>query len=280
MGVVFGLLAALGFGSGDFLGGRASTAVPARLVLLVSQALAIVGALALVVVIHGDLTRGDAGFGLAAGAANGTGLGLLYRGLATGRASLIAPITAITGALVPITWGLATGERPSGLVLAGIALAVVAGGLITREADELGTTSGAVSASVTLGVAAGALLGTSFILFAQTGEGSGMWPVLFARIAATTLAAVAVIARPVHGSTLTWPSARLALAAGVCDVAANAFVVLGIRRDLAVVVAPIASLAPGFTVLWSMVLLRERTGKVQSAGLVLALGGLALIAAG
>ncbi len=278
--MVFGLLAALGFGSGDFLGGRASTEVPARLVLLLSQALAFVGALALVLFIHGDLSRADAGYGLAAGAANGSGLGLLYQGLATGRASLVAPITALTGAMVPVTWGLVSGERPSGLVLLGIALAVAAGGLITREADEVGRERAAASTSVVLGVAAGALLGTSFVLFAQTGEGSGMWPVLFARISATTLAAVAVIARPVRGVRLSRSTVRLALAAGVCDVAANAFVVLGIRRDLAVVVAPIASLAPGFTVLWSMLLLRERTGRVQSAGLVLALGGLALIAAG
>jgi drug/metabolite transporter (DMT)-like permease len=280
VGVVFGLLAALGFGSGDFLGGRASTTVPARLVLLVSQGLAVVGALLLVVVIHGDLTRSDALYGLAAGAANGTGLGLLYRGLATGRASLVAPITALTGAIVPVTWGLVSGERPSGVVLLGIGVAVVAGGLITREADDAGHEGEAATPSIGLGVAAGALLGTSFILFAQTGEGSGMWPVLFARIAATTLATAAVVARPVRGSTFSWNWTRLALAAGVCDVAANAFVVAGIRRDLAVVVAPIASLAPGFTVLWSMVLLRERTGRVQSAGLVLALGGLALIAAG
>ena len=277
---MFGLLAAFGFGSGDFLGGRASTAVPARLVLLVSQALAVIGALALVLVIDGDLTRADAGYGLAAGAANGTGLGLLYRGLATGRASLVAPITALTGALVPVTWGLVVGERPTGTVLLGIGLAVAAGGLITREADELGRDTAPASTSVTLGIAAGGLLGTSFILFAQTGDGSGMWPVLFARIAATILASVAVLARPVRGTRLTVPTTRLALAAGVCDVAANAFVVLGIRRDLAVVVAPIASLAPGFTVLWSMLLLRERTGRVQRAGLLLALGGLALIATG
>jgi drug/metabolite transporter (DMT)-like permease len=280
VGVVFGLLAALGFGSGDYLGGRASTEVPARVVLLLSQALAVGGALALVLLIHGDLTGADAAYGLAAGAANGTGLGLLYRGLAIGRASLVAPLTALTGAVVPVTWGLVSGERPSAPVLLGIALAVGAGGLITREPDDPSAARAGASTSVTLGVAAGALLGTSFVLFAQTGDGSGMWPVLFARLAGTSMAALAVIARPARGVPLTGSTVRLALAAGVCDVAANAFVVLGIRRDLAVVVAPIASLAPGFTVLWSMLLLRERTGKVQSAGLVLALGGLALIAAG
>ncbi len=278
---MFGLLAALGFGSGDFLGGRASTTVPTRLVLLLSQSIAVVGSVVLVLVISGDLERADVGYGLAAGAANGTGLGLLYKGLATGRASLVAPLTALTGAMVPITWGLLTGERPEALVLVGIAVAVGACGLITREPDDPETAGrGGSRSSVALGLAAGALLGTSFVLFAQTTDGSGMWPVLFARLAATTLAVVAVVARPVDRTGLSPTSVRLALAAGLCDVGANAFVVAGIRQDLAVVVAPIASLAPGFTVLWALLLLREQVTGAQRTGLVLALGGLALIAAG
>ena len=280
MGVVFGLLAAFGFGSGDFLGGRASARVPARLALLLAQAVALVGALLLVVVIHGDLTGADVRYGLAAGAANGAGLGLLYKGLAVGRASLVAPLAAVMGAVVPVTWGLVTGERPSAVVFAGIALAVTAGALIAREADQPGDEPGGACTSIALGLTAGALLGSSFVLFAHTTAESGMWPVLFARLAATVLALVAVLARPVPGDVRQSGAVRLAALAGACDVVANAFVVAGIRRDLAVVVAPIAALAPGFTVLWSMTVLREHIAPAQRAGLALALGGLVLIAAG
>jgi drug/metabolite transporter (DMT)-like permease len=280
VGVVFGLLAAFGFGSGDFLGGRASTRVPARLALLLAQAVALGGPLLLVVVIHGDVTASDVRYGLAAGAANGAGLGLLYKGLAVGRASLVAPLAAVMGAVVPVTWGLVTGERPSAVVFAGIALAVAAGALIAREADQPGDEPGRASTSIALGLTAGALLGSSFVLFAHTDAESGMWPVLFARLAATVLALVVVLARPVPGGVRQSGAVPLAALAGVCDVVANAFVVAGIRRDLAVVVAPIAALAPGFTVLWSMTVLRERVAPAQRAGLALALGGLVLIAAG
>jgi drug/metabolite transporter (DMT)-like permease len=280
VGVVFGLLAAFGFGTGDFLGGRASARVPARLALLMSQAVALVGAVLLVVLIHGEVGGADVRYGLAAGAANGAGLGLLYKGLATGRASLVAPITAVMGAVVPVTWGLVNGERPSGVVLAGVAIAVTAGALIAREADEPGEEHGAAGTSVVLGLAAGALLGSSFVLFAHTHADSGMWPVLFARIAAITLAGIAVLARPLAGSRPERDAVRLAALAGACDVAANAFVIAGIRRDLAVVVAPIAALAPGFTVLWAMTVLHERVAGAQRAGLALALAGLVLIAAG
>jgi drug/metabolite transporter (DMT)-like permease len=281
VGVVFGLLAAFGFGTGDFLGGRASTRVPAHLALLICQAVALAGAVVLVVAVDGELTGTDVRFGLAAGAVNGAGLGVLYRGLAVGRASVVAPITAVVGAVVPVSWGLATGERPSGVALGGILAALVAAGLIAREADDPATEERPAGGSaILLGVVAGALLGTSFIFFAQTTEDSGMWPVLFARVAATALAAAAVLARPVPRGIVTAGAVRLAALAGVCDVGANAFVIAGIRRDLAVIVAPIASLAPGFTVTWSLVLLRERTSRPQRAGLLLALGGLVLIAAG
>ena len=280
MGVVFGLLAAFGFGTGDFLGGRASARVPARLALLVSQAVAVVGALLLVLLIHGEVTGADVRYGLAAGAANGAGLGLLYKGLAVGRASLVAPITAVMGALVPVTWGLVTGERPSAVVYGGIAVALLAAALIAREADAPGDQGASARTSIGLGLVAGTLLGTSFILFAHTDAESGMWPVLSARVAATALAAAAVLARPVPRGVLDVGSARLAALAGACDVAANALVVAGIRRDLAVVVAPIAALAPGFTVLWSLTVLHERVAPAQRLGLALALGGLVLIAAG
>ncbi len=277
---MFGVLAAFGFGSGDFLGGRASATVPARLVLLLSQATAAIGAVVLVLLISGDLHRDDVGYGLAAGAANGTGLGLLYHGLATGRASLVAPLTALAGAVVPVTWGLLVGERPGGLVLAGIAVAVAAGALITREPDEPSTATASSGRSIVTGLAAGVLLGTSFILFAETSTTSGVWPVLWARLAAVALAASALAARPVARSMLDRRSVGLGIGAGVCDVVATAFLISGVRRELSVIVAPIASLAPGFTVLWSFLLLRERVGRTQAAGLAMALGGLVLIAAG
>jgi len=279
MGVTVGLLAALFFGSGDFLGGRASQHAPTRSVLLVSQASAALGAILLVLVIDGDPIGRDLAYGAAAGAANGTGLGLLYRGLATGGMGVVAPVTAVVGAIVPVAWGIASGERPGAVVLVGILVAVAAGGLISREADD-GVAVRAANA-IPLAMAAGAALGTSFVLFAQTGEQSGPWPVLAARITAVAgAAALALVRRASGGLTLSGRGTRIAVAAGACDVVATTFLVLAIRRDLAVVVAPIAALAPGFTVLWAWAMLREPLSRLQSAGLLLALCGLAMIAAG
>lgn len=280
MGVTVGLLAALFFGSGDFLGGRASQHAPTRSVLLVSQASAALGAIVLVVFINGDPIGRDLAYGAAAGVANGTGLGLLYRGLATGGMGVVAPVTAVVGAIIPVAWGIASGERPGTIVLVGIVVAVAAGGLISREADDGGVVVGASNA-ILLAIAAGAALGTSFVLFAHTGERSGPWPVLAARTTAVAgAAALALVRRESGGLTLSGRGARIAIAAGACDVIATTFLVLAIRRDLAVVVAPIAALAPGFTVLWAWAMLREPLSRLQSLGLLLALCGLAMIAAG
>jgi drug/metabolite transporter (DMT)-like permease len=68
--------------------------------------------------------------------------------------------------------------------------------------------------------------------------------------------------------------------AGLFDVTATALLVVGVRNDLAVVVAPLAALAPGFTVVLAWLVLDEPISRPQTFGLGLALVGLVLIAAG
>jgi drug/metabolite transporter (DMT)-like permease len=248
-------------------------------VLFVAQLCAAAGAVVLAFAVSGDPIGRDLAFGAVAGLVNAIGLGLLYRGLAVGRMGIVAPIAAVVGAVIPVVWGLATGERPGAVVITGVAVAVTAGALISREKDE--ATTGTLSAAVLIALGAGVGFGTSFVLFAETGSDSGLWPVLSARVLAVTgaAAAIAVLARR---ASVRLPPAprRLAAVAGLCDVGATALLIVAIRNDLAVVVAPIAALGPGFTVLWAWTVLREPISRPQVAGLLLALAGLALIAAG
>jgi drug/metabolite transporter (DMT)-like permease len=280
VGIIVGLLAAACFGSGDFLGGRASRAAPAAVVLLVAQVCAAAGAVVLAFAISGDPSSRDLAYGAAAGLVNAVGLGFLYRGLATGRMGVVAPVAAVVGSVIPVAWGLIDGEEPGTVVLLGVGLAIVAGALIAREHDAR---SGPAARSVILAVLAGAGLGTSFVLFAHTGPDSGMWPVLSARLLAVLGVGGAVGIMLATGRTTTrlarTPTA-LAAIAGTFDVTATALLLVAIRADLAVVVAPIAALAPGFTVLWAWTVLREPASRIQVAGLGLALCGLVLIAAG
>jgi drug/metabolite transporter (DMT)-like permease len=278
--VLLGVLVAAAFGSGDFIGGRASMHARAVAVLTVSQACAMVCALVLALLVSAHVTGHDVVLGVAAGVMNVIGLGLLYRGLVSAAMGVVAPVTAVAGAVVPITWGLAQGERPSSVVLVGIVVSVVAVALIAREPGEAG---GAVAPGVAIAVAAGAALGTSLVLYAETSERSGMWPVFTARASAFALAALAFawVARRHAGTRL--PEGRdraFALGAGVCDVAGTALLLVAVRRGLLTVVATLAALAPGFTVLLAWVVLREHLAVVQRVGLVLALAGLLLVSLG
>jgi drug/metabolite transporter (DMT)-like permease len=183
------------------------------------------------------------------------------------------------GALIPVAWGLLSGEEPGPVVIVGVAIAVIAAGLIAQEPGE--HDGAPATRSIVIALLAGIGLGTSLVLYGQTGSDSGLWPVLSARVMAAVVAGVAVLI-VVRSGSVRLPSEprRLAIGAGIADVAATAFLVYGIRHDLAVVVAPLAALGPGFTVMLAWAVLREPVSRHQVFGLVLALVGLALITAG
>lgn len=278
MGVVFGLGAAVLYGTGDYLGGRAADGGDVRRVVLVAQMAAFVGAAFAVLVVHGTVRAVDIGYGVGAGVTTALGLGLLYRGLAIGRAGVVAPVTAVVGALVPVTWGELRGERPSALALVGVAVALSAAGLIARGHDD----SERERSGIGIAVAAGVVLGCNFVLYAAADSHSGLWPLFAARIVA--IGSVGLVIAFARGAVprvrLTVPQLRLAVVAGTCDVVGTFSLLAGVRTDLAVLVAAATSLAPGFTVVWSWLLQKEHLDRVQVIGVALALVGLAAIAAG
>jgi len=274
--VFIGLLVAVGFGSGDFFGGLASRTVPTLRVVGLAQLCALVGAFAAAVAFSGSPTGKGIAFGAVAGALSVVALGALYHGLALGRMGIVAPITAVVGACIPVAWGLARGERPSAIALVGVALAVVAGGLIAREHD---TATGGARRALGLALAAGVLFGTSFVFYIESKNDSGFWPILAGRGAAVVLVIAAVV---ITGSTLRVapPERWMAVGAGVLDVVGTVLLLVAVREDLASLVAPVAALGPAFTVAWAWGALHEPIARVQLAGLLLATVGLVLIAAG
>jgi drug/metabolite transporter (DMT)-like permease len=279
--VVLGVLVAMSFGSGDFLGGRATRRASTAVVLWIGQLVALVGALVVALAVSSDARALDFGYGAVAGAFNLTGLAFLYYGLAHGRVGVVAPITAVVGALVPVGWALVRGERPSTLVLVGAGLAIVAGALIARETDE-SDDARRVGSGAAYGFAAGALLGSSLVLLSETSDRSGFWPVWAERVTGLVLvSAVLLVLLVQQRITPTYGRARgIAVAAGILDVTATTLLLVALRRGLLVVVAPVAALAPAFTVLWAWIVFHEHVSRTQIAGLVLALVGLVLVAAG
>ena len=278
VGILYGIAAAILFGSGDYLGGRAAKGIEIRRVMLASQCAALVVSAFGSLVVRGALRPSDLGYGVGAGLSAAVGLGLLYRALAIGRAGLVAPLTAVTGALVPVTWGVARGERPSALAMVGVVVAVSAAALIAREQTE--TDVGPAGAGIAL--AAGLALGLGFVCYASTSDDSGLWPLLSSRVASVAFTGIvlAAVRTRIDAKPLDRRLLRLALSAGAFDASGTICLIAGVRTELAVLVAAICALAPGFTVIWSWVFLRERLGRIQTVGIALALLGLVAIAAG
>jgi drug/metabolite transporter (DMT)-like permease len=276
--VLLGLLVAISYGAADFFGGVAARRAPAPVVVLQSQALGI-GLLLVIVVavpdqhaIGADLLRG-----VGAGMGGLLGLVLLYRGLAVGAMAIVAPITAVGAAVLPVGWGLATGERPGAVALAGVAIALVAVALVAAPADGSGPVPGR-RREIALALVAGAGFGVVFILFGDTAKASGMWPLLAGRV---TSSLVLLPALALRGVPLGLPSgsASTIITIGILDVAANSMYILGARIGLVSVVAVLSSLYPAATVVLARVVLDERVNRRQAGGLGLAIVGVVLIAA-
>ncbi len=273
--VLIGLVVAASFGSSDFFGGLASRRARTLSVLVVAQGAALLGAVILALAAGGHATVGDLAEGAAAGLLNVAGLGCLYRALAVGSVGRVAPVAAIIGAVIPVTWGLATGEHPSAAALAGVGVAVVAGGLVSSERDD--GDQARPRNGLGLAVLAGIGFGSSLIFFAKTSHHSGLWPVLSGRVAAVIgVLIVASLTRSLVRTERT--TTHQAVAAGILDVSATALLLVAVRIGLTATVAPVASLAPGFTVMDTWWFLHERPSPIQIGGLGLALVGLVLIA--
>jgi uncharacterized membrane protein len=279
MSLLLGLVVAASFGSGDFLGGLASTRARTLVVLVTAQLCALAGAVVVAVVAGGHATGGDYALGALGGVLNVAALGCLYQGLAVGRAGLVAPVAAVIGAVIPVVWGLVTGESPATAALIGVALAIVAGGLISMERDQLPSDAANRRTSLLLALAAGVGFGFSFVCYGNTRDASEFWPVLSGRVGAVLAVLVVVAATRTHIQLVGTPRYQ-AIVAGALDILATTLLLVAIRDGLFATVAPVAALAPAFTVANAWWYLRERPSTIQLAGLVLALTGLALIAAG
>jgi drug/metabolite transporter (DMT)-like permease len=280
MEIALGALVALAYGTGDFLGGISAKRLTTVTVLLVSQTVGLVVAAVLVLALR-DAPPGAHVFILsaAAGVVGIMALGLLFRGLAFGRMSIVAPLSAIGGGVLPVAWGLIRGERPSALALGGVGLALVAVVIVGRGAEHDPTRAVPPSTELMLGGAAGLGFGVVFILLSEaaTTSGSGMWPVFVARCASVPILAAIGLAL---GRLSRVERADLApmIGAGLFDVGANALILLAVRRGLISLVAPVASLYPATTVVLARLVLREQIGRQRLAGLAVGVAGLALIA--
>jgi drug/metabolite transporter (DMT)-like permease len=306
--LLLALFASAAYGCSDFVGGLASRRAGALRAVVHAQ---LAGAVLMAAVLPWAGGAGFApaafGWGAASGLAGGIGVALLYRGLARGAMAVVAPITAVEAAALPVIVGLAAGERPGALALAGVAIALAAVVLVSAApqpppgADDVigapaapgmpaaadepalwGARAHAAPGSsrwppgVPEAVGAGIAFAAFFVLLAPAGTEAGIWPLIGARVVSSTLllagaAALRRSVRPVPGTR------RLVVTAGALDFVANAAFLVAVTTGLISLVAVVTSLYPASTVVLARVLLGERLSRPQVLGLGLAVAGVVLI---
>jgi drug/metabolite transporter (DMT)-like permease len=274
--IVLSLLAALAYGLADFCGGLASKRGSAWGVALVSSATGAVLVFAASRGLGGDPTAADLWWGAAAGVGNGFGTAFLYRGLSSGRMGVVAPVSGVGAAVIPVVVGVLLGERPTVLVWVGILLAMPAIWLVAR--DPAGSGAAAPGGAVD-GALAGLGFGFLFVALSRLTEDAGLLPLALNQVVAmVVIVLVATALRvpwlPVRATT---PGGMLA---GVLSAAATVCFLFATREGYLSIASVVTSLYPAFTVVLAATVLREHVPRAQALGLVLCAVAVSLVAAG
>jgi uncharacterized membrane protein len=268
------LAAAASWGVGDFFGGLKSRSLNPVAILIVAQPIGLT-LLAIWVAVRGQGPPGSSVLWACLAAVLGTtGLIAFYKGMAAGALSIVAPIAG-AGAAIPVIWGLAHGDHPSGYQELGFAAALIG---VVLASFERRPEAARLAAGVGWAVIAMLAFGAYYIPMHQASHGDFLWAAFVFRLTSTTLIAAAwLVLRP--------PSARRAdlpvlASIGILDTGGNVFFAAASAKGLVSVVSILASLYPVVTVLLARAVLHERVHRSQELGIALALAGIVLISAG
>ncbi|MET3767371.1 drug/metabolite transporter (DMT)-like permease [Marisediminicola sp. UYEF4] len=282
---ILGLGTAVFFGAADFLGGLAA----GRILAIRASALSALAGLILLTValpiFGGTWSTGALVWGVIAGVVAACTVALLYASLAIGPMSILAPLLAVVAAIVPVAYGLASGEQlaltgSAGIVVA-LAAVVLVGVVPHTEAVR------PLASGILLAILAGASMGTGIIVLDNTPGDSGILTLVVGRGVAVTvlLAAAASVAARGPRRSGSWRGGwaggvRLGLAGGVLAAAADVFMLTGVRVGDVSIIGVLAALCSPITVVLAALVLRERLAPPQVVGLVLAVAAAGLFASG
>ena len=283
--VILGFSTALVYGFADFFGAIASRKISSIVVTAVSGIVGFFFLLAMIPFFGATFSRDAIIAGIAAGFASAIGITALYASLAIGPISIISPLGAVLGAMVPLIFGFFIGDRfgPLGwLALALILVAVVLVGFVPGADVRLPSVKGLALAFV-----AGAGIGSILIVLKFSPSDSGLASVITMRLVSAALLNVLLLftwmrlrrsrveAAKVEFAKKFWWAV---IAAGLFDSSANIFFILALRSGSLSVVSVLTALYPLGTIILARLILKERIGRVQMLGVLVALSGSAILA--
>ncbi len=273
------------YGFADFFGAIASRKLSSVLVTATAGIVGFFFLLTMIPFFGATFSQGAVIAGIAAGFASAIGITALYASLAIGPISIISPLGAVLGAMVPLIFGFTIGDRfgPLGwLALVLILVAVVLVGFIPGADVRLPSLKGLVLAFI-----AGAGIGTILIVLKFSPTDSGLASVITMRVVSAILLNILVFATwmNLRRKKVARPKTPMAgkywwavIAAGIFDSSANIFFTLALRSGSLSVVSVLTALYPLGTIILARLILKERIARLQMFGVLLALSGSAILA--
>lgn len=249
-------------------------------VLVTGQLAGLVVLLVALPVVGGSPAVRPVAWGVLAGAGATVGTLALYRGLGAGRMNVVAPLSGVGAAALPVIAGVAFGERLGALAVAGVLVAIAAIVAVCSGARaESSTGRMPERLGVSDGLLAGAGFALLFVALQRAGTDHGLWPLLAAQLC--TLGALAsfglATGRRLRPAGTDLPGV---VVAGLLGAGAVLLFVLATGHALLAIVAVVTSLYPAVTVVLASAVLREPIARIQFVGLVAAAVGVALIVSG
>ena len=278
MTALFALLGAAIIGTADFGGGYAArTNPPVRVAAWIQVSSVLITIAALTVIETVEVTSTNVIAGVVAGLSGTFSFIALYTAFQLGQISLLAPIAAILGAIIPTLVGSFRGEPLRAVNIVGIVVGLVAIGLVSQEARRVDQPRTTPPLAFGLAFIAGGGFSIFFLALAETSEDAGLWPLLIARFVSIPLV-IAVSVVFTGGIAIGAASRRVVVAAGFGEAIANIFALWSYQRGPLAVAAVLGALFPVSTVLLARMVFREHLGRVQWTGVGLALASVPLVA--
>jgi drug/metabolite transporter (DMT)-like permease len=279
--ILLALGASISYGAADFTGGFTTRRAAPLVVVFLSQAAGLGLLLVLTPFIGFRMfSATDVAWGAGAGVVGGAGVMLLYRALANGRMTVVAPVTALEAAAFPVLFGLVTGERPSLIALSGVVVGFIAVALVSWSGEPAeGEPRGILQAGILDALGAGLGFGIFFILLSRAGHGNALWALLGVKLGSIALSGVGLLILR-QNLLIARRTSTLITVAGVFDMGANLLYLLATRSGLLSLVAVLTSMYPATTVVLARFVLKEKLERLQLSGLTLAVMAILMIARG
>jgi uncharacterized membrane protein len=278
--VLLCVLSAGAYGTSDFAAGLASRRLAPAAVTIGVELVTLITVAAALLVSHGNGPSATAlGWGAISGFGTALGTLSLYHGLSVARMSVVATLSAVLTAVIPVIVGVALGEHLTVWSALGIAIAVPAIGLISRQADG----DAGDRASARAGLLYGSLAGVGFALLLialdRAGTHAGAWPLVPDQVVALILITPFAWRAITAGASPQRSDRWLIVGAGALSGIANLLFLAATGRGQLAIIAVLTSLYPAATVVLARAVLSERWTRIQATGLLTSFAAIVLVSA-